>query len=309
MKSIKSLRGLPLEEYFVSGHTACASCGPAITMRIITKAAGKNTIIVGTTGCMEVVSSKYPTTSWKQPWIHGAFQNSAAIASGINAALKAQGKRNKINIMVISGDGSVDIGLAAISGAFERGDKFTYICYDNEQYANTGMQRSGLTPLYAWTSTTPIGKVIRGKQRPKKPITDIIAAHKIPYIATATTGFPNDLFNKVKKSFTFDGPSFIHILTPCILGWKYETDPSLTIKLSKLAVETGMWLLYEIENGVFNLNIKPAMKPVEEYLKLQGRFKHLSKKELIDIQEQVNKNYEHLISLIGKKKINEASKQ
>lgn len=302
MKKIDSIRGLPVEEYFLSGHFACASCGPAITMRLITKASGRNTIIVGATGCMEVVSSKYPTTSWTVPWVHGAFQNSAAIASGIHSALKAKGERDKINLLVISGDGSMDIGLASISGALERGDKFTYICYDNEQYANTGMQRSGLTPLYAWTSTTPIGSSIRGKQRPKKPIDEIIAAHRIPYIATATIAFPNDLVNKIKKSFTFDGPSFIHILTPCILGWKYETDQSLTVKLSRLAVETGMWLLYEIENGKFKLNVKPTMKPVEDYLSLQGRFKHLTKKEIDEIQNRVKEEYDRIMKLVGNKK-------
>jgi len=302
MKVINELRGLPVDEYFVSGHTACSGCGPAIAMRLLTKAAGKNSIIVCATGCMEVASSKYPTTSWRTPWVHAAFQNTAAVASGIHAALKAKGSRNKVNLVVISGDGSVDIGLAAISGALERGDKFTYICYDNEQYANTGMQRSGLTPLHAWTTTTPIGKVIKGNQRTKKPIDDIIAAHKIPYIATATIGFPNDLFNKIKKSFTFNGPSFIHVLTPCILGWKYETDPSITIKISKLAVETGVWLLYEIENGKFNLNVKPVMKPVDEYFKLQGRFKHLSKKEIEDIQDKVKTSYDNLIKLTSESK-------
>lgn len=665
----KKINGLPLKEYFVSGHGACSSCGPAITMRLITKAAGDNTILVNSTGCMEVVSTKYPQTSWALPWVHGAFENAAPIASGIHAALTAQGRRDKHNIMVISGDGaSFDIGFGALSGALERGDKFTFICYDNEQYANclalsslimteeglknikeikkgeriyafnlknhqlvlkkcsgifnngnkkvydletlhhsiratsnhpflilkhngrgnensfvwkklseirigdeiivlknlskgnsfkfkpikpskigdykitklnnitlpkqsspelmeflglfvgdgwirlqkgevgfaipektrerkrllllnskifkakinrtdkyyvyinsinlakfinslgiahkakdktipgwiftlpknekeafingliasdgytvnkslryvsssyellrrlrlllqtidyrvgkihwrtvrkgtkcvyrpllkdceagyicfskkrlwntkkyksqykyqnflvengffniervnhkkfvkieptldlrvddehnfiangivvhnTGMQRSGATPFSAWTSTTPIGSLIAGKEHFKKPLAEIVAAHNIPYVATATIAYPHDLYNKVKKSFSFNGPSFIHVLAPCVLGWKYKTDQ--TIEVSRLAVQTGMFLLYEVENGVFKLNVEPEFMPVEDYLKIQGRFKHLKEEQIKKIQEHVKNNYENIKKCINCRK-------
>lgn len=659
----KNVRGFPIEEYFVNGHLACASCGPATIMRLITKAAGPNTIIVNSTGCMEVVSTKYPTTAWNLPYVHGAFENAAPIASGIHAALKMQGKRDKYNIMVISGDGGTfDIGFGALSAALERGDKFTYVCYDNESYANclalstlvmtkegikkiteikkgdwiyafdlkkyqpvlkrcngvfdngkkevyeletnnhtikatlnhpflivkhngrgkennfvwktlselkkgdelvvlkrldsgksymfnpiklskvgqgkvgvlndvaipknsnpdimyylglyvgdgwirikkgeigfalpegteerekliaiqtkifknkisrkdkyyvyinsvniakfieslgfgkgaknktipgwvftlplkekeafieglldsdgykagsnslryvssshdllrrlrlllqtinyrvgkihwrkikkgtkcvkrfllkdseggyicfskkkgfnnlekyqsqsrywdflaenkffetenvksikksgtestldlrvdgehnfiadgivvhnTGNQRSSATPYKAWTTTTPVGKVIKGKEVKKKPINEIIAAHNIPYVATASLSHPKDLFDKVKKSFTFDGPSFINVLAPCILGWKYQRGTH--VKLSKKAVDSGLWLLYEIENGKFKLNVEPKMIPVKGYLKSQGRFKHLTEKDIQQIQQQVQHDYDNL---------------
>jgi pyruvate ferredoxin oxidoreductase beta subunit len=289
----KNIRGLPVEEYFVNGHLACASCGAAIIMRLITKAAGPNTILVSATGCMEVVSSKYPTTAWKLPWAHGAFENAAPIASGIDAALKMQGKRDKYNIMVIAGDGSTyDIGFGALSAALERGDKFTYVCYDNESYANTGNQRSGATPYHAWTTTTPIGTRIKGKQEEKKPLVEIIAAHNIPYVATASLSHPNDLVAKIKKSFTFDGPAFINILSPCILGWKHA--PNMPIELSRRAVDSGMWLLYEIEHGKFKLNYEPKMIPVKDYLKEQARFKHLTEDDIQHIQQQVQHNYSEL---------------
>jgi len=302
----ENIRGFPLDENFVNGHLACASCGAAIAMRMITKAAGPNTIVTCATGCMEVVSTKYPTTAWKLPWVHGAFENAAPIASGVHAALEMQGKRNQYNIIAIGGDGATyDIGFGALSAALERGDKFTYICYDNESYANTGNQHSSATPFGSWTTTTPIGKVIKGNKIFEKPVTEIIAAHRIPYVATATIAYPNDLLAKIKKSFTFDGPSFINILTPCILGWKHE--PGMTIKLSKLAVDTGMWLLYEIEHGKYKLNIKPAMEPVEHYLSLQGRFKHLTPEEIKTIQKHVNENYEHIQKCIRNGDIDEGS--
>lgn len=301
IEGIKKIRGLPVEEYFLSGHSACSGCGPAIAMRIITKAAGKNTIVVCATGCMEVVSSKYPTTAWNLPWVHAAFENAPAVASGIHNALKWKGEREKYNILVIGGDGaSYDIGLGSLSGALERRDKFTYVCYDNEQYANTGMQRSGATPWKAWTSTTPIGSLIKGKQVPRKPLTEIIAMHKIPYVATASIAYPNDLYRKVKKSFSFDGPSFINILTPCILGWRYK-NTDMTVELARLAVETGMWLLYEIENGEFKLNVEPKMLPVKEYLMKQGRFKHLTEEDIERIQRKVREDYEYVKKHFGKK--------
>lgn len=289
----EKIRGFPLEEYFSSGHLACAGCGPAIAMRIITKAAGKNTIVAHATGCMEVVSTKYPTTAWKLPWVHGAFENAAPIASGIHAALEAQGKRDKCNIIAIGGDGATyDIGFGALSSALERGDKFTYVCYDNESYANTGNQSSGATPFGSWTTTTPVGKLVKGNQVQKKPLTEIVASHRIPYVATASIAYPNDLFAKIKKSFTFNGPAFINVLAPCVLGWKSETNE--TVSLSKMAVETGMWLIYEVENGQFKLNVEPDFKPVAEYLQKQGRFKHLTVDEITHIQKTVFENYKKL---------------
>lgn len=290
----ENIRGLPTEEFFHSGHGACAGCGPAAIMRIITKAAGPETIIVNATGCMEVVSSKYPTTAWSIPWVHGAFENAAPIASGIHASLVMQGIRDRHNILVIAGDGSsYDIGFGALSAALERRDKFTYVCYNNEAYANTGSQRSSATPFHAWTTTTPIGKIIKGKEEEKKPLTEIIAAHNIDYVATASLAYPLDLYTKVKKSFTFDGPSFINILSPCVLNWKYS--PEMSVELARLAVDTGMWLVYEIENGKFKINIQPKGIPVKEYLTKQGRFKHLTDADISEIQTHLDNQNKDLI--------------
>jgi len=298
---VKHNISLPLKEYFVSGHTACRGCAPAVVMRWITKAAGDNTIIVHATGCMEVVSTLYPYSSWKLPWIHGAFENAAAIASGVDAALKAQNK--KVNLLVIGGDGSTfDIGLQALSGAIERRHDFCYVCYDTEIYSNTGYQRSSATPKYAATTTSPYGKKIHGKQQYKKPLALIIAEHNCDYVATASPAYPLDLFKKVKTGLEMKGPAFVHVISPCVPGWKIPSNKS--IELSRLAVETGIFPLYEIKNDRLFVTKKfRKLKPVREYLRLQGRFKHLTQTEIEEIQQHAKAWYNYILKLEGKGKI------
>ncbi len=299
----KTIKGLPEKEFFAPGHRACTGCGPAIAMRLATKAAGENTIVIGVTGCMEVVSTPYPQTAWALPWVHGAFETGASVASGVDAALKAAGRRKGTNVMAISGDGGMfDIGFGALSGALERKQDFLTLCYDNEAYMNTGIQRSGATPQYAWTTTTPVGTVEHGKRQTKKPLPFIVAAHGASYVATASIGEEMDFVAKVRKALSIRGPTFIHILAPCIPGWK--TDPKNTVTIGDLAVNTGVQPLYEIKNGVLKFTKKIAKRvPVKEYLRLQGRFKHLTDKDIVNVQSYVDHNYNWLLSLEKKGQI------
>ncbi len=261
---------------FKPGHTACAGCGQAIAARLVVDAAGKNTIIANNTGCLEVFSTKYPQSSWAVPWIHSLFENAAAVASGIESALKHLGKKDGINVIAQAGDGgTADIGLQALSGMLERGHDVLYVCYDNEAYMNTGIQRSGLTPTDSNTTTTPPGTVSTGNPRPKKPLPEIAAAHGIPYVATATIGYPQDVQKKVKKALSFKGPKYIQIHVPCPLGWRHE--PGMSLEVAKLAVETALYPIFEIENGQMKSRTIAKIKPVEEYLRPQGRFRHLLK--------------------------------
>ncbi len=261
---------------FKPGHTACAGCGQAIAARLVVDTAGKNTIITNNTGCLEVFSTKYPQSSWGVPWIHSLFENAAAVASGVESALKHLGKKDGINVIAQAGDGgTADIGLQALSGMLERGHDVLYVCYDNEAYMNTGIQRSGLTPTDSNTTTTPPGSASTGNPRPKKPLPEIAAAHGIPYVATATIGYPQDVQKKVKKALSIKGPKYIQIHVPCPLGWRHESGMSFDV--AKLAVETGLYPIFEIENGQMKPRTIAKVKPVEEYLKLQGRFRHLLK--------------------------------
>jgi pyruvate ferredoxin oxidoreductase beta subunit len=257
------------------GHRGCAGCCDALAGKFVLDALGENTIVVSPTGCLEVFTTPYPESAWGVPWIHSLFENAAAVASGVEVALKALGKKNDTKIVVIGGDGAtLDIGLQAISGAFERGHNFTYICVDNEAYMNTGVQRSGGTPLYASTTTSPAGKVSFGNPQHKKNMPAIMAAHGSPYVATASVAYAPDMIRKVKKAAEVKGPTYVHVHAPCCTGWRFEG--SKTIEVGKLAVETAMWPLYEMENGVVtNVRKLKNRKPVEEYLKAQGRFKHL----------------------------------
>jgi len=277
---------------FTSGHTACAGCGQAIAARLVVDAAGANTIVANNTGCLEVFSTKYPESAWEIPWIHSLFENAAAVASGIEAALIYLGKKDAINVIAQGGDGgTADIGLQALSGMLERGHDVLYVCYDNEAYMNTGVQRSGLTPFDTNTTTSPVGGKSTGNIRPKKPMPEIANAHGIPYVATASTGFPQDIQRKVKKALSIKGPKYIQIHVPCPLGWRHE--PKETFEVAKLAVETGLYPLIEYENGVLVAvrKLNPP-KPVEEYLKAQGRFKHLlsNPEEIKRIQEIADNN-------------------
>jgi len=276
---------------FNSGHTACAGCGQSMAARLVIDAAGPNTIVVNNTGCLEVFSTKYPESSWGIPWIHSLFENAAAVASGVESAIKYLGKADSINIIAQGGDGSTaDIGLQALSGMLERGHNILYVCYDNEAYMNTGIQRSGLTPFDTNTTTSPIGKASIGNLRPKKPIPEIANAHGIPYVAIASAGFPQDLQRKVKKAIAIKGPKYIQVHVPCPLGWRHETN--MTMQVAKLAVETGLYPLVEYENGIISTRRQITPKPVEEYLKTQGRFKHLLKnpEEIKKIQDIADNN-------------------
>jgi len=287
------------EENFAPGHRACVGCGEALAVRQACKALGRSAIVVSATGCMEVVSSPFPETSWRLPWIHTLFENAAAVASGAEAGLKALVKKGKrpareIGIVAMAGDGGTsDIGLQALSGALERGHDFLYICFDNEAYMNTGIQRSSATPFGASTTTAPAGKVSIGQVTWKKNLPAIAAAHDIPYVATACPSYPFDLMAKVKKGVATPGPAYIHILSVCPTGWR--CPPDLTVKIGRLAVETGIFPLYEIESGEYELSIDlPELRPVQDYFKLQGRFRHLSEETIKKIQDRVNKEYARL---------------
>ncbi|MDI9624249.1 MAG: pyruvate synthase subunit PorB [Methanothermobacter sp.] len=279
---------IPKEELLAPGHRACAGCGATLGVRLALKVLGKNTIAVSSTGCLEVITTPYPETAWEIPWIHVAFENAAAVAAGIERALKAKGKKD-INVVAFAGDGgTADIGMQALSGAMERGHNIIYICYDNEAYMNTGIQRSGATPYGASTTTSPPGRKSFGEDRPKKNMPFIMAAHGVPYVATASISYPEDFMKKVKKAKEIEGPAYIHLHQPCTTGWGF--DPSKTIEIGRLAVETGAWLLYEIEEGEFRVTYRPIQrKPVTEYLDAQRRFKHLKEKEKAKIQEYIDK--------------------
>jgi len=302
-------------DLFMSGHRACAGCGPATVLRLVLKAARGPTIVTSATGCMEVVSSIYPYTSWATPWIHTAFENVAANASGIEAALKilkkkGRTKQEQIDVIAFAGDGGTyDIGIQALSGAVERGHDFLYVLYDNEAYMNTGIQRSGGTPHGASTTTSPAGKVIPGKLQYKKPIADIMVAHAMPYVATASPYYWRDLISKSRKGIEVNGPAFLHVFAPCPRGWRYDTSKS--IEISRLAVETCIFPLWEVINGECHLSasskvvaLKPEKKKtVREYLKMQGRFRHLftpkHEKVMDEIQRITDDRWQHLLKKCG----------
>jgi pyruvate ferredoxin oxidoreductase beta subunit len=301
-----TLKELSTEELFASGHRLCAGCGEGIINRMTVKALRGPTIIVAATGCSEVATTIYPFTSWCTPWVHVAFENAAAVASGIEAAYKAMARRGawnkQVDIIAIAGDGGTyDIGLQALSGALERGHDFLYICLDNEAYMNTGIQRSGATPKGADTTTSPAGSAIPGKPEWKKDLIAICAAHGIEYAATASPAYWNDYITKVRKGIEVNGPAVIDVLSPCPLGWRH--DSSISIQLVRLAVETRYFPIYEVEKGKYKLNINIAtLKPVEEFLKTQGRFAHLFKPEyrkdvVDDIQMNVNANWNRILKL------------
>ena len=278
---------IPDLELVAPGHGACGGCGCILTMRHILKALGKDVIISMSTGCMEVSTSPYPHTSWRVPWIHAAFENAAAVASGVARALKVLGKPHVKSVAIAGDGGTADIGLQALSGAAERGENILYICYDNEAYMNTGIQRSGVTPFGAWTTTTPVGKVSRGSDRPKKDLPAIMVAHGAPYVATASVAYIPDLIKKVQKAASINGPTYIHVHASCVPGWRIESD--MAIEIPRLAVLTGAWALYEVENGKLNVTFKPPKRrPISDYLKLQGRFRHLTEQEIAEIQRRVD---------------------
>jgi len=257
------------------GHTGCAGCGQAIAARLVIRAAGSNVIVANATGCLEVYTTTYPRSAWEVPWIHSLFENPAAVASGIEACLKAMGRYDGIKVIAQAGDGgTADIGIGCLSGMFERRHDILYVCYDNEGYMNTGYQRSSLTPFGARTTTSPSGALSWGNVTRKKNMPLIAVAHGVPYVATATPAEPRDLMRKVQKALQIEGPKYLHILVPCVPGWGYESEE--TLELARLAVETGLFPVFEIEKGVITKIRKPKeRKPVEAYLRPQKRFAHL----------------------------------
>jgi len=292
------------DEFLAAGHNFCIGCGEALAIRLACKALGENVIINMATGCDEVCTTPLPVTSWRVPWMHTLFENTAATISGVEAGSKILMKKGKmperdIKYVAMAGDGGTsDIGIQALSGAIERGHDFLYICWDNEAYMNTGIQRSSATPYGASTTTAPAGKLSIGQTTWKKNMAEIAVAHSIPYVATACPSYPFDLMKKVRKGADIEGPAYVHILSVCPTGWR--TAPEGTIEVGRLAVETGIFPLYEVENGRYKLNVdRPKLKPVEEYLKPQGRFRHLLDGDIEKIQEHVNEEYAKLKAKIA----------
>ena len=301
MANIKEL--VKQKELFTGGHRACTGCGAVIVARQVLMVAGPNTVVASATGCLEVVSTIFPYTAWNVPFIHSAFENAAATISGVEALYKSwmrQGKYNKkINFIAFGGDGGTyDIGLQSLSGAVERGHNILYVCYNNEAYMNTGVQRSGATPKGADTTTAPVGKVKMGKEQSRKNLTEIMIAHDMPYVAQSVVGNWRDLTSKVEKALSIEGPKFINVLQPCMLGWSYK--PEITCQMGRLAVDACVWPLYEFVNGRYKITYKPKQKkPVFEWFSSQGRFRHLLKPEnkqiLDEIQAQVDNFWENLL--------------
>jgi pyruvate ferredoxin oxidoreductase beta subunit len=298
------------EDRLEGGHRLCAGCGASIAMRQVMLGAGEDPMVVGcATGCLEVSTSIYPYTSWRTGYIHNAFENSAATTSGVEAAFKALKRAGKIpaekkmKFMAVGGDGGTyDIGLQSLSGAMERGHDMVYVCYDNGAYMNTGIQRSSATPKGAWATTAEVGVAQAGKQQRRKDLTSIIAAHNVPYVAQASISHWKDLTTKAEKAFAVDGPAFLNVFAPCPRGWRIPYNK--TVEIAKLAVQTGYWPLFEVADGVWRQTVKVNnKKPIEEFLKPQGRFKHLFKPEnaelLAEIQADADQNWEYVMGRCG----------
>lgn len=304
MATLKELAKRP--EILTPGHRLCAGCGASVVIRQILSASEKPVVVACATGCLEVSTTVYPYTAWQAGFIHSAFENAAATITGAEAAynvLKRRGEvKGELNFVAIGGDGGTyDIGFQSLSGAFERGHRFLYVCYNNEAYMNTGIQRSSATPLGAWTTTSEVGPRQAGKRERRKDLTAAMAAHG-GYVAQASPSQWHDLIKKAEKAFAFNGPSFINVIAPCPRGWRFTSNE--TIKLARLAVDTCIWPLYEVEEGMWRLTYKPRqIKPITDWLKLQGRFKHLftSQNEAVleEIQRQVDLDWQRLLRLCG----------
>ena len=278
---------IPREEYMSPGHMACQGCGAALAMRLLLKGLGPQTVLVVPACCWSIINGPWHSSAVAVPFMHTAFETGASAAAGVSAAFAIRG----IRAMVVAwaGDGGTfDIGLQALSGAAERGDDLLYVCYDNEAYMNTGIQRSSATPVGAWTTTTPMPRV---KRRPKKAILEIMAAHRIPYAASASVGYPEDLIAKVRRARALEGTRFLHILAPCPPGWRIL--PEQTLHLARLAVETRIFPLVEVEDGArVRITVVPKdQTPVARYLEAQGRFQHLTADEIAAIQSSVDASW------------------
>ncbi len=286
-----------LTKNFASGHSACAGCAFPTIVRTVLGEATTPIVVANATGCLEVTSTLYPYTAWKIPWIHNAFENASATLSGVEKAYEILKRKNKlpggdkkIKFVAFGGDGGTyDIGLQSLSGALERGHNFLYVLYDNEGYMNTGNQRSSATPYGAATETTPAGRASFGKTETRKNLMDIVNAHHVPYLAQSNVAFPEDLKQKAKKALSIDGPTFLSVFSPCTNNWKFPT--SQYVNVAQLATETNFWPLYEIEEGKYKINwATENPKPITEFLKTQGRFKHLfqdKNKEVIENMQQI----------------------
>jgi pyruvate/2-oxoacid:ferredoxin oxidoreductase beta subunit len=289
---------IPQEELMNPGHLACQGCSATQAMRYVLKGLGQKTALCIPACCWAVIDGPVPYSSLEVPIYHCAFETAASSASGVKAGLEMVGD-TETTVVAWAGDGGTfDIGLQALSGAAERNEDIIYVCYDNEAYMNTGIQRSSATPYGAWTTTTPVKHF---KRRPKKDIVAIMAAHKIPYIATASVAFPEDLVKKVKKAKDIKGMRFLHIFAPCPTGWKSRPDDS--VKLARLVVQNCMFPLYEVENGEqYTLNIRPKeKKPIQDYVRLQGRFRHLTEEQLQFIQQETDRNWKLLLKRVDAK--------
>jgi len=282
---------IPEVELMTPGHLACQGCGATLAMRYTLKALGQKTMLFIPACCWSVLDGPFPYSSLKVPIFHTAFETAASVSSGARAGLDILGD-TETNVVAWAGDGGTfDIGIQALSGAAERNDNIIYICYDNEAYMNTGIQRSSATPLGSWTTTTPAK---HPKATPKKNMVEIMVAHRIPYTATASIAYPEDLIRKLSKAKDIKGTKFIHIFAPCPTGWR--TPPEICVKLARLAVQTKVFPLYEVENGIkYTINKKPKGIPVIEYLKLQGRFRHLTEEDVELIQKNVDWEWEILL--------------
>ncbi len=296
------------KERLTSGHRLCAGCAEPLNVKFILAAIDEPVVIINATSCLEVATTIYPYTAWKVPWIHNAFENASATASGVIEAYKvllrkkpadrpnwAKELPENIKFLVLGGDGGTyDIGLQSLSGALERGHQFLYVCYDNEAYMNTGNQRSGATPRGSHTTTSPSGKIQQGKKEYKKDLTAVIEGHHINYVAQSSISNFADLTRKAKRAMEVEGPSFINLISPCQRSWGY--DPAQTVRIADLAVQTNFWPLYEVDHGKFTLNYEPSKrKPMLEWFKSQKRFKHLLSPEneglVQEIQEHVDKEF------------------
>ncbi len=277
------------------GHSLCQGCGVPMVVRTVLNTFTQPVVVVNATGCLEVATTRFPTTAWNVPWIHVAFENAAAVAGGVESAQRALRRRHalpageEVAVVVFAGDGGTyDIGLQALSGALERGHRFLFVCYDNEGYMNTGIQRSGATPFGASTTTSPSGLESFGKAQQRKDMTAIAIAHHVPYVGQAAASHWQDLGEKVERAAAADGPAFLNVLTNCPLGWGHE--PRMGVRILDAAVNSCFWPLYEVVDGEYRLTFEPhEVVPVEDWLRPQKRFAHLLRPENAEIVEEIQR--------------------
>ena len=292
-----------MESHLASGHGTCSGCAAPVVVRQVLSAVHGHHVVSGATGCLEVSTTGYPYTAWKGSYIHTNFENAAATLSGVETAFRALRKRGRLNdhvkFIAFGGDGGTyDIGLQSLSGAMERGHSMLYVCYDNGGYMNTGFQRSSATPANAWTSTSPVGEASDGKMQMSKNLTEIMVAHRIPYVAQASPHDPRDLMRKAAKALSVDGPTFLNVLSPCPRGWRTDNDEAMS--LARLATETCYWPLFEVEDGRYRLDYRPhAKQPIAAWLERQGRFAHLARPEaehiVAELQHWIDEEWDLLL--------------